>query len=194
LDELTSGRARPPVPACPSCDASVLEPVERALVSCPCGQRFEVAVFHPQTRVSSTAVALAAGSAPCARHAGNAAVSSCEHCGAFMCELCRIEEEGVALCAACFERLAGAGKLASTRISFRNYNGVALSLAVAGLIPFLGVLAGPLAMLLAQKGLRQGRELGETHGVTWARVALGLGALELVGGVLAWASFFGGTP
>lgn len=135
---------------------------------------------------------MAAGSAPCARHARNAAVTSCEHCGAFMCELCRIDEEGVALCAACFERLGGAGKLASTRVTFRNYNGVALSLAVVGLIPFLGVLAGPLALVAASKGLRQGRELGESHGVTGAKVALVLGVLEVVGGVLAWASLFTG--
>jgi len=138
-------------------------------------------------------MAIAPGSAPCARHARNAAVASCEHCGAFMCTLCRIDAEGVALCAACFERLGAAGALASTRGGYRHYNGIAVLLSLIGLMPFASVLFGPLAVLAAWKGLRQGQKLQETLGATAAKLALALGVVETVGGVLSWLSVLAGT-
>ncbi len=148
---------------------------------CSCGQRFELARFHPPERVSAAAQAAGAGAASCARHARNAAVASCEHCGAFMCALCRIDAEGVALCAVCFERLTAAGQLASVRSSFRNYNGIAFQVALLGLVlPFFSVLLGPAAVLLGWKGLRQGRALGEPYGATRAKVAIALGLLDTV--------------
>jgi hypothetical protein len=169
----------------------VLEPPDRGHVLCTCGQRFEVGRFHPPERVSAAAQAAQVGSAPCARHARNAAVASCEHCGAFMCALCRIDAEGMAVCAACFERLNAAGQLASVRLSFRNYNGVAMQLAILALVlPFFAVLLGPIAVLLGFKGLRQGRELGETYGATRAKVAIALGLLETVLGVALLFSIF----
>lgn len=176
---------------CPNCDAQVLEPPEKGRVLCTCGQKFELVRFHPPERISAAAQAAQLGSAPCARHARNAAVASCEHCGAFMCALCRIDAEGVAVCAACFERLAATGQLASVRLSFRNYNGVALQLALLGLVvPFFAVLLGPIAILLGFKGLRQGRELGETYGATRAKVAIALGLLQVFLGLALLFSIF----
>jgi hypothetical protein len=127
-----------------------------------------------------------AGTAPCARHARNAAIASCEHCGAFMCTLCRVDAEGTPLCAACFDRLAAMGTLPSARMGYRHYNGIAVLLALVGLIPVFSVLAGPLAVVSAWRGLRQGSRLGETLGASGAKVALGLGLLEAVGGVAFW--------
>lgn len=170
------------------------EPQDLGLVRCAsCFRTFEMALFHPPERTSPRAVAMAKGTAPCARHARNAAVASCEHCGAFMCALCRIETEGVALCAACFERLGAAGALASTRGGYRHYNGIAVLLSLLGLMPFASVLFGPLAVLAAWKGLRQGKRLQETLGATAATLALLLGVVETVGGVASWYTVIAGS-
>lgn len=178
-------------PVCPTCGTLFAEAPERGRVSCTgCGQRLELALFHPKERPTAPAQAPLAGTAPCARHVRNAAIASCEHCGAFMCTLCRIDAEGTPLCAACFDRLAASGTLASARMGYRHYNGIAVILALLGLFPFFSVLAGPLAVLAAWRGLRQGRRLGETLGAGGAKVALGLGLLEAVGGIAFWLLVF----
>jgi len=110
-----------------------------------------------------------------------------------MCSLCRIDVEGAAVCAACFERLSASGTLASARVGFRNYNGIALMLAVVGLIPFFGVLFGPLAVFAAVKGLRQGNKLGESMGRKRAIVALTLGTLEFLGAAASWLAALSGA-
>ena len=188
MEALTSARrAVYSGPCCPRCGTRLLEATpDRGPVLCSCLQRFEMALFHPPERVSAPAQAVEAGSAPCARHAHNAAVASCEHCGAFMCSLCRIDVEGTALCAACFERLTASGTLASARVGFRNYNGIAWTLALVGLFPAFSVLLGPLAMLAAWSGLRQGQRLGEALGTGRAKAALVLGLLETLGGAVFW--------
>ncbi len=177
-------------PECPTCGRLFAEPPQRGAVRCDCGQRLELAAFHPAARVAATAQTALAGTAPCARHARNAAVANCEHCGAFMCTLCRVDAEGTPLCAACFERLAASGTLPSARMGYRHYNGIAVLLALVGLVPFFSVLAGPLAVLSAWRGLRQGRQLGETLGAGGAKVALAVGLLEAVGGVALWLFLF----
>jgi len=173
-------------PCCPNCGTLLLTPPERGEATCSCGQTFELAVFQPPGRAAVQPQAFSAGATPCARHSKNAAVASCEHCGAFMCALCRVDTEGQALCATCFERLSTSGKLASARGGFRHYNGIALGAALVGLFPPISVLLGPIAVLAAFKGLRQSRELGEPLGATGAKVAIVLGSLEAVGGVLQW--------
>jgi hypothetical protein len=180
-------------PECPDCGTLVPEAPERGRVTCAaCQQTFELALLHPPERTGPRAEAIAPGSAPCARHAHNLAVTSCEHCGAFMCALCRVDVEGSALCAACFERLGAKGTLPSTRTGYRHYNGIAVMLAFAGLFPFTAVVFGPLAVLAAWKGLRQGHQLGETLGATGAKLSLALGVVEALGGVLTWYAAFAG--
>ena len=130
--------------------------------------------------------------APCARHARNPAIASCERCGAFMCGLCRVDSDGKALCAACFDRLGNAGELADTRKGYRHYNGMAVHFTVLGLFMWpLAPLFGPLAVLTALRGLKQGKRLGVTLGETGARVAIGLGSLETVAGTLGVLALFG---
>ena len=195
METLTSPRrAAYAGPTCPQCGTRYREPLpDRGRVLCSCEQRYEVALFHPRPMTSAPAQAVAPGSAPCARHAHNAAVASCEHCGAFMCSLCRIDVEGAAVCAACFERLSASGTLASARVGFRNYNGIAWMLAVVGLVPFFGVLLGPLAVLAALKGRQQERKLGESMGRRRALVALVLGTLEFFGAAVTWFALVSGA-
>jgi hypothetical protein len=181
--------------ACPRCSAPLLSlRLGREEHVCPnCAQQMSVAVFDPpEARGSGPRPVEAADSSPCARHARNLAVASCEHCGAFMCSLCRIDADGKALCAACFERLGSAGELRDTRRSYRHYNGMALHLSVLGLFFWpLSVLLGPLAVMLALRGLKQSERLGEELGKPGARVAIGLGALETLGGAIFAMALFG---
>ena len=109
-----------------------------------------------------------------------------------MCSLCRIEVGGKALCAVCFERLGKTGELHEVVTRYRHYSGLALHLSVLGifLLP-LATLVGPLAMWMGVRGLRQSRKLSGTLGDAGARVAIGLGALESVGGALVAAAIFG---
>jgi hypothetical protein len=158
-----------------------------------CGLPFDLASFQPPERAAQAAHPFdAAAGAPCSRHERNAAVASCERCGAFMCSLCRIDSDGMALCAACFARLGTAGELADTRLKYRHYNGMALQMSLLGVVFWvLAPLAGPLAIFTALRGLKQSKRLGETLGVGGARVAIGLGALEAVAGTFLILSLFG---
>ena len=202
LDHVRAGRKRAgrgayTGPACPKCAAAVYpEYIENGRGHCiACELRYDAAEFHPPepAQTSRPAQVEGQGTAPCARHARNAAVASCERCGSFMCALCRIEADGKVLCAACFERLGSKGELASTRTRYRHYNGMSLHCALLGVTAFwfFAPVLGPIAIFTGLRGLRQGRELGETLGETGARVGIVLGGLEAVGGTIGLLVIFG---
>ncbi len=130
-------------------------------------------------------------SQPCAVHSLNAAVTSCQRCGSFMCELCRIDVDGKTLCPTCFERLSSEGSLETTRTTFRDYPGLAGLTATFGcLISFLGVLFGPLAIYYGVKGLKQKKAMGESDGKTGLWVAIVLGSLEIAVSLIFIGSLF----
>ena len=109
-----------------------------------------------------------------------------------MCSLCRIDIDGKALCAACFERLGKTSALASARTGYRHYNGIALHLSILGAIVFfLTPILGPLAIFTGLKGLKQSKALGEDLGTTSAKIAIGLGALETLAVTFAALALFG---
>ena len=141
--------------------------------------------FDPPER-DSRAVSVAeggpGGSTACAQHRGNAAVANCERCGVFMCALCRIDSDGLALCPGCFDRLSAEGQLPSARVSYRDYGRMSGTLAVLGIVlSFVAIVAGPAAVYYGIKGLRQKREMGETEGRVGVWLAIVLGALEGAG-------------
>jgi hypothetical protein len=154
--------------------------------SCPvCRRPFEALRFDPPER-ESRAVSLAeagpGGSAACAQHRANVAVANCERCGVFMCALCRIDSDSLALCPGCFDRLSAEGALPSARVSYRDYGRMASTMAGVGIVViFVGIIAGPAAVYYGMKGLRQKREMGETDGRAGVWLAIVLGALEAVG-------------
>jgi hypothetical protein len=174
---------------CPRCrqqiDVTSITTSEHAL--CPsCAGEFRAVRFDPPPREtalpSMVAGALDAGQ-PCANHPRNAAVTGCQRCGSFICALCRIDVDGRTLCPACFERLSSEGSLESTRTTFRDYPGLAGVTATAGcLIWFLSILFGPLAIYYALKGLKQKKEMGEDDGRFMLTLAIGVGALQIIGG------------
>src|SRR5688500_12609221 len=138
---------------CPRCrqqiDAAAIQTSENA--ACPaCGREFKAVRFNPPERAAAlprlVTGTLDAGQ-PCANHPRNAAVTSCQRCGSFMCALCRIDVDGRTLCPTCFDRLSTEGSLQSTRTTFRDYSGLASVSATAGcLLMILGLLFGPLTI------------------------------------------------
>jgi hypothetical protein len=193
----TKGRGAYQGPGCPKCGCFLPDAIPReGNHACwQCGLQFYMIAFDaPLPPQAPARLAEALGSAPCARHARNQAVASCERCGAFMCGLCSIDADDKKLCAGCFERLGSAGELADTRKGYRHYNGMAVHLCVFGILIWpLAILLGPLAIATALRGLKQSERFGETLGQGGARVAIGLGALETLGaalGVLALVGAF----
>jgi len=179
-------------PSCPHCRQALPEDLRAGQVRCPgCHRDFEAVAFTPagpEDSVRRMAEAGPDGATPCADHPGNAAVSECGRCGVFMCGLCRIDADGQALCPGCYERLSAEGALASTRVSYRDFRGMAAKLAALGIaIAFIGPLAGPGAVYCAWKANRQKREWGDEDGYAglWVTGAAGVFAFGL--GVAVYA-------
>jgi hypothetical protein len=161
---------------------------------CPrCGRAFQALRFDPpDVTVSVRPVEQAGpeGATACAGHRGNVAVANCGRCGVFMCELCRIEADGLILCPACFDRLAAEGSLASARTTFRDYGRMGLTYALAGML--LWILAVPLGLGAIYAGvqeIRQRKRLGEGS-IGRATTAIVLGSLEAAGSVVLLLMLF----
>jgi uncharacterized paraquat-inducible protein A len=163
-----------------------------ACVCAACGLAFEAAVLSPPEQPAPRQLELSQGQVQCARHARNAAVASCERCGAFMCALCRIDADGKSLCAACFERLRASGELESASTSSRSFRTLGLHLGILGL-PFMaaGILIGPASVIATVRGMRQERKEGTAGETFGAVLALVLGAVSTLGGVLLLFAFAG---
>lgn len=183
-------------PSCPHCGADLeLARVVSGMQSCPaCFSSFEATRFQAPDR--SAAVQRLAEAGPgaetaCAAHPANVAVVNCQRCGVFMCALCRIDADEMALCPACFDRLSAEGALASTRTTFRDYGRLASNTAIAGLLLLVfGLAIGPAAIYYGVRSLRQLSQMGETTGRARAVIAILAGLLETGFGGLMLVSMF----
>lgn len=186
-------------PGCPRCwtplPRSVLEQQPRVYCG-TCALEFTAAPFQPPEPVRLRPQALeggAAAQAQCARHAGNAAAATCERCGAFMCTLCRIDADGKAFCAACFDRLRGEGALEGARTSFRSWRTLGFHLAFLGIMVWpAGLLIGPASLAATVRGIAQDRKSGDQGGGLRALLALVIGAGATAAGVF-FALLMGGA-
>ncbi len=163
-------------PACPHCNRP-LDPatVEDGPTRCAgCGRRFVAQRFAGVEGAGGAGALAEAGpsaASACAAHPRNAAPGACERCGVFMCGLCRVDSDGLALCPACFNRLAREDALPSLKLRFVDYGARASSAAAIGFLFCLplGLVAGPLAVYYAARGLRQPTEtLGSKTGIVFA--------------------------
>lgn len=169
------------------CDA----PLEAASLrsgatQCPaCKRPFEATPFQPRElrheAVQSVTETPEGVATACANHAGNAAVTSCQRCGLFICSLCDLDTGEGSYCPSCFERIRTGG--AQTGVRYRDYASMAASGAVFGLLCSLLPL-GPFVVYWAWKGIRQRRQ--ESSGIAGVVVAMTFGILETV-------AFFGGV-
>lgn len=173
---------------CPHCGrAAALEPGRGSAVCRTCRHDFLFLRLNPRPEPGPVPLPATAGAAACAKHARNAAVASCERCGCFACELCRIQSDGRTLCPACFDRLAASGELPSARTLIRNDGGQALGYGIAAvLLPFFGLVLGPVAIWYGLRGRAAERRMGERvfGWRLWVGIIGGIGALLIWGGLL----------
>ncbi len=151
-----------------------------------CALTFTAALFSPPLRPAPAAPALEPGAAtPCARHARNPAIATCERCGAFMCGLCRTDADGKALCMPCFERLRGDGAIADTRTTFKSWRTLGLHLGVLGLLLSpVGLILGPASLVASARGVAQVRRGEEAGGAAGTVTAFVLGMLSTLFGLV----------
>jgi hypothetical protein len=186
----TAARKKMPYegPECPRCADLLGDETRRTgSIVCPrCGLTFEATVFNPPQRkmkVVEVAQSGPEGANACANHERNTAVTSCTRCGLYICSLCDMNVGSGSYCPSCFDRVRTEGSLAATTTRFRDYISMARAAAIAGLFfsfMFLGLPFGVLAMVYANKGVKQARVAGRsTVGV---RIAGTVGFLEALAG------------
>lgn len=161
-----------------------------------CGTRFEAVLFDPpfaRTTVTRLGEAGPAAGTACANHAGNLATAHCGRCGLLICDLCRIETEGVVLCPACFARLTAGGDLASTRSRYTDLTGVSFLTSLFGLFTcILAPVLGPAAAWCAVRAMRQRRQVGASRAAPAAALIVALlvtGIGLFVVGAMFWEMF-----
>jgi hypothetical protein len=174
---------------CPRCWKALPQSIHSGPVTCPaCNRGFEATVFAAPVaapaRVDEVVAIGPEGGSACANHARNAAVTSCQRCGLFICALCEMRLGSTALCPACFDRGRVDGTLDAGARRYRDYAGMARSAGIFGLLlfSFLGIPFGALTIYYAARGLTQRRTEGRSAvGVT---VWMVIGVLEVIGGVM----------
>lgn len=127
------------------------------------------------------------GANACANHARNAAVTSCQRCGLFICALCDMNVGAGSYCPACFERMRAEGTMQTAAKRYRDHAGMAISSSIFGLLLWgcLGAPLGALTIYYANKGRAQRRMEGRsTAGMI---VAMSIGALLAA----SWLVFVG---
>lgn len=174
-------------PQCPRCgiplNASTLR--SGTLICDHCSRPFEATVFQPpQRRQQITEVVGAAGpegANACANHARNAAVTSCQRCGLFICSLCDMNMGTGSYCPSCFDRVRAEGTLKPIATRHRDYASIARLTAIVGILFwFAWPVLGGMVVYYAPKAMKQRREQGRsTAGMI---VILILGILEIIGG------------
>jgi hypothetical protein len=191
----------PPVlvgPQCPHCSVALTKDwVQSGTILCPvCGRPFEATAFDPperKPRAVAVVESFPEGANSCANHPANAAVTSCQRCGLFVCSLCDMNLGDGSLCPACFDRVRAEGALRGAATRYLDYGSMARLSALGGFlfqIFFLGIPIGALTIYYARKGAQQRREDGDsTVGMMFLVI---IGILEILAGValfgfMVWA-------
>jgi len=163
------------------CDAPLeADTLRSGATQCPaCERPFEATVFRPKElrheavqAVTQTPDGVATA---CANHSGNAAVTTCQRCGLFICALCDMNTGEGSYCPSCFERIRTGS--VQTGVRYRDYAGMAVSTAAFGLFCWLPL--GPFVIWWAIKGMKQRREEGS--GIAGMVITLIVGILETLG-------------
>ena len=181
-------------PHCPRCEMNIpLHELRTGAIQCPhCFGEYQATAFAAPER-NSTAVAEVVAVGPeganaCANHERNAAVTSCQRCGLFICALCDMNVGTGSHCPSCFDRLRAEGTLLPAARRFRDYALMARSAAVFGFLlvfPF-GILFGPVAVHYATKGRVQ--RIAEGRSTAGTTITLVLGALETLASLAIYST------
>lgn len=190
---MTAVSPDPVGPQCPHCSVALTKDrVQSGTILCPfCSRPFVATAFDPperKPRAVAVVESFPEGANACANHPGNAAITSCQRCGLFVCSLCDMNLGDGSLCPSCFDRVHAEGALRGAATRSLDYGSMARFSALAGVLFsffFLGIPIGALTVYYARKGAQQRRDDGDsTAGMTFLLI---VGILEILGGL----AFFG---
>lgn len=146
---------------CPKCRRLLVEEWiynSSAPQRCPgCGDSLQIEVYPAFFRrtVPSTeeTVPLIEGDSTCFYHVSKKAVLPCEGCGRFLCTLCDCELNGQHLCPRCLEAGQSKGKIKNLDASRKQWDTIALSLAVLPVATLIfwvfSIVTAPMALFIA---------------------------------------------
>ncbi len=149
-----------PLVTCNGCHTPLLAGVFNLeeLTPCPaCGKPLQIAIFpalfrHMAAGRGGEAVVEEMESS-CFYHPQKRAVLPCDGCGRFLCALCDCDFNGQHLCPPCLETGKAKGKIQNLQNHRTLYDSVALTLAIAPAITFVGacfsIITSPLALFIA---------------------------------------------
>jgi len=171
-------------PECPRCKARLTTDwIRSGVITCPdCNRPFEATAFHPpQPRLRVAEVTMTPeGANACANHARNAAVTSCQRCGLFICALCDMSVGSGSYCPACFDRLRAEGTLKGSSTRYRDYAAMARNSMLIGIFFFaFAWMFGIASLVYARKGLKQLQ--AEERSTVGLHVVTVFAVLEIVG-------------
>jgi uncharacterized paraquat-inducible protein A len=180
-------------PQCPLCDAPLdADSLRSGPMSCPsCSRAFEGTPFRPRELRPETVQAVTQTpdgvAAACANHSGNAAVTSCQRCGLFICSLCDMNTGFGSYCPSCFERMRSGGAESVERS--RDYANMAILGSIIGLLCMISFLPfiPPFVIYWGIKGIKQRRAEGLNPAGVIAALILGIletAAIIIVVGML----------
>ena len=186
-------------PACPLClEPLPYEEMSSGAQTCPhCGRSFDAVSFSPpETKAVVPRLGEEGpdGATGCVHHPRNAAVATCDRCGRFICELCRIGVDGKGFCPGCFERLSSEGAIESAVTRLPGHNASATLCAVVGMLA--APTCAPAAIYFGVKWLKWKKKMRESDTLAGAYFAIVLGAIEAMGflmllALLVWGLMLG---
>ncbi len=185
---------------CPGCRLPLPDGLDRAptVERCDsCGTRLRFATFPalfrpaPETKPGTTA--LESGEATCFHHEQKRAVTTCDACGKFLCQLCDVEVPNGYFCTQCFEAGARKGSIPEFERARTRYDNVVWSLVVLSLLFwFLSPLL-PLAAIILGLVKRKAPPSLVHRSRLRLNVALAVATLEFLGGCAFWISVWVAT-
>ncbi len=181
-------------PACPRCGVPIaLDRITPGEDICTvCRGFFTAAVFRPPSHVTRVVQLGAEGpenASACANHPRNAAVTSCERCGLFICSLCELDLFGGKYCPACFDRMTQEG--GEIQKSIRNWRGLALGISLAGLLLsslMIGIPLGFLTIYYVIRGFRDPERSRDQYAGLIIAFFLAIGDIAI--GIAMFSEFF----
>ena len=177
-----------PVP-CARCDMPLpkWELLHPDTAHCPsCGSRNTVRLFPAALAQGATAHAEAAldGEAACFDHPGKRAVSACQQCGRFVCQLCAVDWGAGVWCPSCLASRGGKARRPDFDASRMLYDTWALLIPFALLVIWpLTIFSAPAVAALAIMKWKQPISLVRRN--RW-RFGVGLAVALVQGGLWLW--------
>lgn len=179
---------------CPKCKAVLPDQpsAAAALEECPsCALKLKLhtfpALFRPLPAGLRGATALTEGEATCFHHEQKRAVTACDECGKFLCQLCDVPVGEQHFCPQCVEAGMTRGRLKQLERGRPRHDLVMLSITVLSLL-FWVIPLLPLAVLVigcwkwkAPRSLVHRTRLRMV-------IAMVIAALELAGGTVFWVA------